>query len=713
MQVVCEGCGTPFQAKTVRAKRCKKNCGRVRSSESANGARTRKRQVTQFIGVDGEGVTREDGTHDYVLLSVGNESLYRPDGGRLTWREIFPFLWGQFTENPNAAFVGYYLGYDFTQWLRGLPESRARLLFTKAGIASRSRKDSGGNPMPFPVHVGEWEWEIEMLGLKRFLIRPGLGHAPHPKLKNNHPWMAICDVGSFFQQSFLKTIKEWAGTDTVSDTEYAIIAEGKQMRATAVFDKAMIRYNILENEILARIMPALNTGFQGVGIALNRKQWFGPGQAAQGWLRLIGAPTAEEVKEAVPVFARDAGRMSYYGGWFEIFRHGTVPGTTYEYDINSAYPYVISELPCLLHGEWSHVDVPVPVELAPRAGTLRVLHGHAKGSNGYIGTLPHRTAKGSVLRPLETSGWYWEHEVNAAKTAGLVDEFLVDEYVQYEKCGCPPPLRAIADLYLERLTVGKNTPHGKAFKLIYNSAYGKMAQSIGSPKFANPIYASLITAGCRTMILDAIATHPVGAEDVMMIATDGIYFRSPHTALKLSGSELGAWDGSTKENLTLFMPGLYWDDESRKRVKEGADAKLKSRGVPAADLATRILDIDTLFAEMCIGDSWPRLEIPINFSMVSPGQALARNKWETCGSVTQGGMSKVLSADPSTKRVAMASDDKDSRILRTFPYYMGKELESTPYDRHFGDEMANAILNDEVMTPEGLITILLPELLHG
>src|SRR5690349_8431198 len=100
-------------------------------------------------------------------------------------------------------------------------------------------------------------------------------------------------------------------------------------------------------------MTKLNEGFVEDGVRLRKDKWFGPGQAAQEWMKLIGVPTGEEVREAVPQWARDAARKTYYGGWFEIFHHGPVPGTSYGYDINSAYPAVIANLPCLLHGRWT------------------------------------------------------------------------------------------------------------------------------------------------------------------------------------------------------------------------------------------------------------------------------------------------------------------------------------------------------------------------
>lgn len=713
----CVSCGTQFYAENLRKTKCKKDCGRT--SESRNKARTEKREVREFIGIDGEGVTRQDGTHEYVLLSVGQESLWRKDGNALHWREILSFLYKQYRANPSACYVGYFLGYDFTQWFKSLSESRARSLLTKEGIAKRTRQTSGGNPIPFPVHLGNWEWEIDILGNKRFMLRPGTGQSPNSEVKNNNKWMIICDVGSFFQMSFLNAINpsKWTGVaPIVTPEEYEIIKEGKERRSTAVFDESMIRYNILENDVLGRLMPLLNDGFKAEGIALNRRQWFGPGQAAQSWMSLINAPTGETIRECVPEWARDAARETYYGGWFEIFRHGMIPGTTYEYDINSAYPYIISQLPCLEHGEWHYNENAtgaIETGFLTLLGIWRMCYGTAKGSNIWAGTLPHRTPKGRVLRPHQTRGWYWEHEIRAAIAAGMVDKFEVEKTITYLPCKCPFPFEAIADLYQKRLSVGKNTPTGKAYKLIYNSAYGKMAQSIGTPKFANAVYASLITAGCRTMILSAIATHPNGVNDLLMVATDGVYFRSRHSNLPLSPETLGAWDETTKTNLTLFMPGIYWDDKSRQKVREGKAPELKSRGISAIDLANCIDDIDRQFASMHLGDPWPSIELPVQFNMVSATQALARNKWETAGDVITDG-TKKLNANPVTKRnPEFFYDAPGSGIWATFPYLTGDELDTTPYEQRFGDELEVMTEEESVMTPDGMLSSILPEMLNA
>src|SRR6185437_8816080 len=97
--------------------------------------------TTRWLGVDGEGVTDETG-HKYVLLGVGQDQIENPDG--LSWEEIFGFIEPRL--RPYTAFCGFYLGYDFTQWLKTFPEERARTLLTidgREGRCSRSPKMQG------------------------------------------------------------------------------------------------------------------------------------------------------------------------------------------------------------------------------------------------------------------------------------------------------------------------------------------------------------------------------------------------------------------------------------------------------------------------------------------------------------------------------------------------------------------------------------------
>jgi hypothetical protein len=733
----CAGCGAAFETSSFRKTRCKKNCKR----ETINRAREIKteRHEVEFIGVDGEGINvwydvedydedgnqfiRRERTHDYVLLSVGDKSLHK-NGDYLTHDDIFAFLWEQFLEHPKAAFVGFFLGYDFTNWFKSIPEHAARSLFTKEGIAKRQPQEESTRFEPWPVRDGYWtfedghrvlrgaRWEFDILAGKRVRLRPYIPYDQVPthivthkdgtqeEKKVPRPWMYICDAGPFFQCSFLTAIhpKDWA-VPIVTQDEYDLIERGKSHRSDARFDDDMIRYNLLENEVMARLMTRINEGFVADGIKLGKKQWFGPGQAAQTWMKLIGVPTGEETREVVPQWARDAARKTYYGGWFEIFNHGPVPGTSYAYDINSAYPTIIAELPCLLHGEWTQ-GTGQPPRMNPYH--YRMVYATVRGRDDWVGAMPHRMPDGSILRPRETKGWYWWTEVQASKRAGLISKIQIHEWVNYAPCKCDPPMASIRELYEGRLRAGKNSAQGKGKKLVYNSSYGKLAQSVGNPKFSNPVWASLITSGCRTMILDAIATHPTKTRSLLMVATDGIVFKEPHPSLPLSKTELGKWDDDTYENLSLFMPGLYWDDKSRAMIEAGSTPKLKSRGVSARDMGKVIARVDNAWRKVDADNPVPVIPLEVEWGMITAKQAITRGKWYLAGEIVYGA-ERTLSGKVDAKRRPDLCSDWGG--LRSLPYDdAGEFFETTYYDRGFGEELEYDRDDvDELVTPDGRI----------
>lgn len=802
---VCKKCGTGFTTPSFRqvyCDGCRKYGKHKRDADRAS-------NTLRFVGVDGEGVDRPDGKHEYVMLSVGQHTLWR-NGRALTLGGILSFLWERYCADPEAAYVGFFLGYDFIQWEKLLPESVAYSLLTTKGIAERkSQRLSRANPYPDAV---VWEgWELDIMAGRRFKLRPHVHHrsaynslcrnrtcrevldeyAPgEPTTIYDHEmewsipedwnavpftgsasafwaqamprmhvagsngeqatpqsgWLYICDTGPFWQTSFLNVINPKGWTDAVcTDAEFEIVVTGKADRGIVAdygstnYFEDMQRYNILENDILARVTERLNKGFMNdaIPIKLPKADWYGPGRAAQIWMdslharvadtdaigwnkdhgtrTMVNAPTGERKNEggllnadvymSMPAWFADAARASYYGGWFEQMVHGHC-GNVWEYDINSAYPYIIASLPCLHttgdhNGKYRQGQSDSDIPRTP----YTLLYGTVQGSNPYIGAMPYRTRDGRILRPHVTKGWYWQHEIEAAKRAGLVDNMEVESWTSYDPCTCTPPFNpidiGITRMYQLRLAAGKNSPEGKALKLVYNSAYGKTAQSIGSPKYSNPVYASLITAGCRTLILDAIAAHPQGAAGVTMVATDGLYVLQPFPegTLPLSETTLGMWDDVFKPNMTQLMPGVYWDDKvrdviaanERKTQDEQHDAiPIKSRGVNAKDLASQIADLDARFAMAHIALAnggvydWPSIEFKVNFLLHSAKLALQRGKWDTAGKVEHG-TRRNISSNPVSKRQSDAFRDDDwDGITRTRPYERGNDLLSTPYDKAFG-----------------------------
>ena len=691
----------------------------------------RRETLIPFVGVDGEGITI-NGEHRYVLFGVGDDQISDPDG--LHWSRIFDFLYDHY--KPNTAYVGFYLGYDFAQMLKTLPENRAFMLLTEEG--KKLRRHNVEHKAPHPVECEDWQFDI--LGNKRLRIRPKTCQCDVATCpcKPKKPWMYICDAGPFFQTSFLNVInpKEWPdGECPVTQEEYDVIERGKSQRASAVLDDEMRAYNRLENDVLARVMHTLNVGFHAMGIHLPPSKWFGPGQAAQQWMKNEQVPERQLIETTVPPWFLEAARMAYFGGWFEIFAHGIIPGESHEYDLNSAYPWAIANLPCLLHGTYDHgIGIP-PSDSSGRDLILvhaRVWSPGMPTRNTPVGAMLHRDSHGRILRPSATEGWFWWDELKAAERTGCVKRLdnrgkqHVYEWVRYRPCDCPPPMRRVEELYQFRLSVGKKTPQGKAAKLTYNSKYGKAAQSIGEPIFGNPIYASRITSQCRTRILDAIGSHPDGMQSVLMVATDGVYFLNPHPGL-VTSDRLGEWDHATRENLTLFKPGVYWDDSARRALADGQHPKFKARGIAVADFASQITAIDECFAAWNTTDgppAFPRVVFRSQFALTSPLQALRRGKWETAGAVASG-VELVQDSDPSDKRTAIYLDTSQPErpVWRSRPYdgmaldpSGGLEwIRSEPYAKRFGmeDPWSDEYREQFGITEDGTVMDMLAELLRN
>jgi hypothetical protein len=435
----------------------------------------------EFIMVDGEG-TGDGAAHKYVLLGVGDVQLERPDGFN-DFAEIMEFLYAQFIANPNATFAGFYLGYDYNMWLRLLPRDRAFYLLTENGRTKRRRvckckRNTRCRHKRLPPHPVEYQgWQFDILGYKRFKLRPKscACRTATCQCQGQSKWMYINDSGPFFQASLMSVIDpgKWS-SPIVTQAEYDLLQAGKMLRGKAVLDADMRMYNALENDVGARLLGTLNTGFTAADIKLNKKQWFGPGQAAQAWMRIDRKlEITTEAVRSLPVKIRSALIATYYGGWFEIPCHGIVPGITWEYDLNSAYPAIAARMPCMC-GKWNSGKGTPRGNLTHNwlyRGTkspLRLCYVQTSGNSAYLGGLPYRDSHGGVSRPRYSEGWYWQHEIDAARRAGLISDVSYIEWYEYEPCSHPAPLRALAGLYEGRQRVGKDTPEGKAYKLVYN-----------------------------------------------------------------------------------------------------------------------------------------------------------------------------------------------------------------------------------------------------
>lgn len=575
----------------------------------------------RFVGVDGEG-GNVNGRHEYLLLRAGNHVL--ETGSPLLWHECLAFL----ADLPrDVTYVGYFFDYDVTMILRGVREERLRRLL--------DREARTFNGVVYPLDLEGFE--IDYLPRKEFKVR-----------RNGHgtPWTVINDVGSFFQCAFVKTLEDWQiGTPA----QRTAIAEGKEQRAD--FGRVTQEerdYNKLEIELLVKLMEQ----FRGVCVNVGYipRKWQGPGQMAATMFSRHGVPPRKRLTVCETIPLMEAANAAYYGGRFETTTIGPVNGPIYQYDINSAYPHAIRNLPCLQHGEWQRVKRPAKVD------PFSLSYGHfaATGPHWLYG-FPVRREDGSIYFPAEGNGWYWGVEIQAARH----QTFDAREQWRYvTRCDCRP-FDWVPGLYAERLRLGK-TVKGKVLKLGLNSLYGKMAQSIGAASYANPIWAGLITAMTRAALLNAVCgslTCELGfcGTDVLMLATDGIFTMTPRR-LPL-GTELGEWEAAEHDGIFLIQPGLYLT---------AGNTEPKTRGLPRRIVVEKAAEFRRAFDEGTGG-----LSVPVR-NFIGLRQALHRNRPDMAGTWQE--LEKQVTFDISSKR--------DPETLA--PYAGGPEVVSVPYDKAIG-----------------------------
>jgi hypothetical protein len=590
--------------------------------------------------VDGEGGNvPEEGTlfgnrHQYLSLRVGPELL--ETGKPLSYQECFNFLSGQ---SPKYLYVAYFFDYDVTMMIRTLPKHVA------AQLLNRHLRGARNDPN-WTIPVTYDGYDFDYLPHKEFKIRrTGTKH-----------WITISDVGQFFQGSFLSTLKKW---NIGTPDELAMIEKGKSMRADFTeFTEETRAYNALECVLLEQLMTEFRAVCEQTGYV--PKKWQGPGYLASAMLAYHGVPKRDEIPILKNPDFYNLALAAYYGGRFEITATGPIRGPVYQYDINGAYVGLLRTLPCLTHGSWRQVHD------RPDSGLWfgKVYFNHDMPR--FLCNLPVRMKNGNIFYPKEGNGVYWSTELYAAEKNGTHIEF--DSGWVYEShCNCRW-FDFVDSYYAQRLKLGKSAK-GYVLKLAGNSIYGKLAQSIGYAPWANPVWAGLITAGCRAQLIEAYSQDEY---DTYMLATDGIFVSKKLNVL--TSRDLGDWEETIHpDGMLIVQPGIYFiGDES------------KTRGVERGKIAAMRSDFESQWNKFLDSHGLDHtVSIPVQ-NFITARQAIQRNKWEIAG--TWETTTRELSYDWEIKRKSGYGLYRNM-ALRTVPHNGKKDLTSVPYQRMIGGSL--------------------------
>jgi len=266
---------------------------------------------------------------------------------------------------------------------------------------------------------------------------------------------------------------------------------------------------------------------------------------------------------------------SYYGGRFEVTRKGRFP-KSFQYDINSAYPYQIAQLPDFTKGRW------VKSKAIPTEAELGFLKCSVSVNTDFIAPFPYNR-KGLIVFP------NYEHR-NIYIT---LKEFLYLERKNYVNLQFEDgwffipdtdnrPFAIMQELYEKKSAYkGVDDTFYLLIKIVMNAFYGKTLEvirvlrptadsyeaviSIDAPherysmykpewrigSLFYPVIGALTTAWTRLELYKAMERYK---KHLIAAFTDSVFL---DRTVPLNSKELGGWALDKQGDLLMIQSGVY------------------------------------------------------------------------------------------------------------------------------------------------------------
>lgn len=496
-----------------------------------------------IVAIDSEGYTDpKDKKHklDLVAAAGSNWTDYKDtQSDKLTPYEIFDFLLSLPEKHGKALYFIYSGSYDATMWIKQLPDWAIKK-WRKKGIVSWKHY--------LFKYVQRREFILyDKLSLQMKLITRGKHAGEYRKWYSRQ--IHIYDVFGFFQMSFVKALTRWKIADQTTIDRIASM-KGQRGNFSEVEKAKILAYCLEECSLLVELGDAFRKAC--IEADIKPHHWYGAGALASTLMRQyrIKDHISEDPK-ATPYIKR-----SYFGGRTEISYQGRLPHGGYQYDINSAYPTAMVDLPSLASGSWK-TTLNSATDFANYQYSIWHVRWNCHGK--LWGPFPWRHKDGRIFYPDTGEGFYHKIEIDAALKLYPDCDFEIMDGVAFVPDNDYKPFAFIVERAAYRLKLKMDgAPAEKPLKLGLNSLYGKTAQTIGeAPPYQCFFWAGLITATTRAKLLDAIR-YCNGY--IYSVATDGLISSVEIDELSV-GVNLGQWDKTKIVEGLLIRPGVYkWLD---------------------------------------------------------------------------------------------------------------------------------------------------------
>jgi|APSaa5957512535_1039671.scaffolds.fasta_scaffold04124_9 hypothetical protein len=366
------------------------------------------------------------------------------------------------------------------------------------------------------------------------------------KIKKGHHSVSFYDIAQFYSTSLSSAYEKNIG---VLPKQY-LEMKNKRAEFSKWFynhNKKKIRNYCVQDCVLTKELSEHWVSLFHDAFSFYPAKWPSSGYLAEKVLINQGVNLPKF--DTIPYEIQDLAFRSYFGGRFEMIKRGFI-GTAYLYDINSAYPYAISNLPDLSNGKWIRQK---SIHKDAKLGFFKILANIP--DEKYIPPFAFR-ANHSIVFP---SGKFVTYCTLAELQACERKTFyrILEGYQFLPDSDIYPYKKFIENLYKTRLELKKQgNPLQAPIKIILNSIYGKTGQKVNHimGNLFNPVIFAYITGFARAQLYNFVISQHL-EKDVVAFATDSVCITKK---LDVDSTVLGefSFDG-TGDDVYYLQNGFY------------------------------------------------------------------------------------------------------------------------------------------------------------
>jgi len=345
------------------------------------------------------------------------------------------------------------------------------------------------------------DFKIEYIPNKKLAIRKG------------HHSSVFFDIAQFYHASLKDAYQKNIGK---LQQEYLEIKQKRNGFSRSFYghNKKIIRNYCIQDCILTKQLAEKWITLFHNAFGFYPQRWVSSGYLAEKVL--INNHIEIPKFDSIPYEIQNLAFQSYFGGRFEILKRGFI-GIGYLYDINSAYPNALAQIPNLSKGNWIQQK---SINPDSKLGFFRIIANIPDLK--YVPPFPFRKNY-SIIFP---SGRFETCVTLAELLACENPKYykILDSYQFIPSSDEYPYSEFIKQLYQKRLTLkAEDNPLQLPIKTVMNSIYGKTGQKTNRKigNLFNPVLFATITGLARAQLYRFVMENNL-ERNVVSFATDSI-----------------------------------------------------------------------------------------------------------------------------------------------------------------------------------------------